>query len=121
MVAERNSIPSISGSTFADETPHRQTNRFGPHHRFGSLIQGASSTMPPAALSKEEAVQRALARHGDLPAADLAKRIAQDFGISIDPRFLPIFKASIRYREEYERFGSQTRMPRTQLPESPRT
>jgi hypothetical protein len=53
-------------------------------------------------VSKEEAVRLALKELGDVPAAELAAFIAQRFGLHIDPRFIPVFKASLKALEQLE-------------------
>jgi hypothetical protein len=52
--------------------------------------------------SKEEAVRLALADLGDAPAAEVAALAERKYGIKIDPRFLPVFKATFRAREQLE-------------------
>jgi hypothetical protein len=54
-------------------------------------------------LSKEVAVRLALAQLGDVSAADLASFMEQQYGVKIDPKFVPVFKASIRDKEQMER------------------
>ena len=65
--------------------------------------------MAPKALTKEEAVRRALAELGDVPAPDLAAFVERRYRLKIDPRFLPIFKAVIRARERQEQARAKAR------------
>jgi hypothetical protein len=48
---------------------------------------------------KEEAVRLALAELGDAPAANLAAFIEQRYGVRIDPRLIPIFRAAVRDKD----------------------
>jgi hypothetical protein len=52
--------------------------------------------------TKEEAVRVALAELGDAPAPEVAAFIERKYGVRIDPRFLPVFKATLRAREHLE-------------------
>jgi hypothetical protein len=52
--------------------------------------------------SKEEAVRLALAEIGDAAAPEVAAFVEQKYGVKIDPRFLPVFKATFRAREQLE-------------------
>jgi hypothetical protein len=52
--------------------------------------------------SKEEAVRLALAELGDAPAPEVAAFVEQNYGVKIDPRFLPVFKATFRARQQLE-------------------
>jgi hypothetical protein len=54
------------------------------------------------APSKEEAVRLALAELGDAPAAEVVALVERKYGLRIDPRFLPVFKATFRAREQLE-------------------
>ena len=71
----------------------------------------------------EEAVRLALVQWGDLPAAELAARIEQHYGVKIEPKFLPIYKASLRDRERLEQFRARARAatsePRSGSPSQP--
>ncbi len=58
--------------------------------------------MGQAAVTKEEAVRLALAEVGDVSAEDLSVFIQRRFGLRIEPKFVPVFKASIRAREQLE-------------------
>jgi hypothetical protein len=53
-------------------------------------------------VSKEEAVRLALAEIGDVSAEPFAAFIQRRFGLRIDPKFVPVFKASIRAKEQLE-------------------
>jgi hypothetical protein len=58
--------------------------------------------MGQEAITKEEAVRLALAEVGDVSSADLAAFIEQRYGLRIDPRFIPLFRASVRDKERLE-------------------
>jgi hypothetical protein len=52
--------------------------------------------------SKEEAVRLAPAELGDAPSSEVVAFIEQRYGVRIDPKFLPVFKATLRAREQRE-------------------
>jgi hypothetical protein len=52
--------------------------------------------------SKEEAVWLALAELGDAPAPEVAALVERKYGVKIDHRFLPVFRATLRAREQLE-------------------
>ncbi len=54
-------------------------------------------------MSKEEAVRFALGEVGDVSAEELAAFVQRRFGLWIEPKFVPVFKASIRAREQLEK------------------
>src|SRR5438270_12659349 len=49
---------------------------------------------------KENAVRLALADLGDAPAAELAAFIEDRYGVRIEARFVPIYRATLRAREQ---------------------
>jgi hypothetical protein len=53
-------------------------------------------------MNKEELVRLALRELGDVPAKDLSVFIEQRHGVLIEPKFIPIFKASIRAQSQLE-------------------
>jgi hypothetical protein len=55
-----------------------------------------------AVPSREEAVRLALAELGDAPAAEVVALVGRKYGLRIDPRFLPVFKATFRARQQLE-------------------
>lgn len=63
--------------------------------------------------SKEEAVRLVLHELGDLPSADLARVVWERYGVRIDPKFVPVFRASIRLkeREDQLRQAAQPDLP----------
>ena len=50
-------------------------------------------------MTKLEMVQVAMRQLGDVPADSLAAFVAEKFGARIEPKFIPVFKASIREQE----------------------
>ncbi len=48
----------------------------------------------------EEAVRRTLHDHGDVPAPELVALVEERFGVKVDPRFVPLIKATIRNKAE---------------------
>lgn len=53
-------------------------------------------------MDKLEMVRLALLEIGDVPAPELAAHIERQHGVRIDPKFLPIFKASLRNKVQLE-------------------
>jgi hypothetical protein len=58
--------------------------------------------MGQEAITKEEAVRLALAEVGDVSSADLAAFIERQYRLRIDPRFMPIFRATVRDKERLQ-------------------
>lgn len=54
-------------------------------------------------MDKIEAVRIAMTELGEVAAEQLTAFVRQRFGVTIDPRFVPIFKATVRDREGMER------------------
>jgi hypothetical protein len=50
------------------------------------------------APSRAETVRLALAELGEAPALEIAAFVKQKYGIKIDPRSLPLFKAVLRVK-----------------------
>lgn len=50
----------------------------------------------------EEATRRVLQEHGNLPAPELAAMVGRQYGLKLDPRFVPFIKASLRDRARAE-------------------
>jgi hypothetical protein len=50
-------------------------------------------------MDKLEAVRLALAECGDVPAHELVERVEARFGLKIEPRFVPLLKATLRGKE----------------------
>ena len=65
--------------------------------------------MEQETISKEEAVRLALGKLGDRPSAHLAAFIEQRYGIRIDPKFIPIYKASVRDKERLKEARARAR------------
>jgi hypothetical protein len=51
---------------------------------------------------KEDMVRAALVKLGEAPPADLSAFIQREYGVSIQPRHIPIYKAILRGREQLE-------------------
>jgi hypothetical protein len=65
--------------------------------------------MGQEATTKEEAVRLALAEIGEAPSAEFAAFIEQRYGVRIDPRFIPIYKASVRDQEQLKQARARAR------------
>jgi hypothetical protein len=65
--------------------------------------------MAQAAVAKEGMVRLALTEVGDVPAPALADFIQQRFGVKIEPRFIPLFRASLRAKGELEEARAMAR------------
>ncbi len=50
-------------------------------------------------MDRLEAFRLALAEIGDVSAAELATHIQKKYGVIIEPRFVPVYKAAIRDME----------------------
>lgn len=51
-------------------------------------------------MDKLEMVRLALVELGDVPGQELADHIERLHGVRIDPKFLPVFKASLRNKQQ---------------------
>jgi hypothetical protein len=60
-------------------------------------------------VTKEEAVRLALAQLGDVSAPKLVRFIEQRYGLKIDPKFVPVLKATLRAKEQVEHFRAKAR------------
>jgi hypothetical protein len=60
-------------------------------------------------VTKVEMVQAALAQLGDVSSRELSEFIERKLGVNIEPKFIPLFKASIRDKENL----AMTRATRT--------
>jgi len=54
-------------------------------------------------MDKVEMVKTAIQELGDVSAAELADFVEKTFGVKIEPRFIPIYKATIRDKERLEK------------------
>jgi hypothetical protein len=52
---------------------------------------------------REEIVHRALARLGCVSDEELVAFVAREYGVQVEARFVPIFRASLRAKEALER------------------
>ncbi len=50
-------------------------------------------------MSKVEALRRALTELGDASADELAAHIGRRYGLTVDPRFVPVLKATLKDKE----------------------
>lgn len=53
-------------------------------------------------MDKVEAVRLALVQLGDVSAEELTAYLSREYGIQIEPRFVPLFKATVRDRANLE-------------------
>jgi len=60
-------------------------------------------------MEKLELVRLALQELGDVPAQELSAFIARRHGVTIEPKYLPIFKASIRDKIRLEAARQEAR------------
>ena len=75
--------------------------------------------MQPEAISKEDAVRLAVAELGVAPAPVLARLIEQRFGVKIEPKFLPVYKASLRGRDHLEQSRRARAVSAEKAPDAP--
>jgi hypothetical protein len=59
--------------------------------------------------SREEIVHRALVQLGCISDEELVAFVAREYGVSVEARFVPIFRASLRAREVLERARAKAR------------
>ena len=59
--------------------------------------------------SREEVVHRALAQLGCVSDEELVAFVAREYGVSVEARFVPVFRASLRAREVLERSRAKAR------------
>lgn len=50
-------------------------------------------------MSQAEALRRALAELGEVPAEELAAHMAAAYGVRVRPQFVPVLKATLRDKE----------------------
>jgi hypothetical protein len=55
-------------------------------------------------MTKVDMMREAMKKLGDAPAEALAGYIESNYGVKIEPKFVPILKASVREREMLEAF-----------------
>jgi hypothetical protein len=55
-------------------------------------------------MTKVDMMREAMKELGEAPAEALAGYIENKYGVKIDPRFVPVLKASVREREMLEAF-----------------
>jgi len=59
--------------------------------------------------SREEIVHRALAQLGCVSDEELVAFVAREYGVSVEARFVPVFRASLRAKEALERARAKAR------------
>ncbi len=62
-------------------------------------------------MDKVEMMREALKERADAPPGELAAFLASRFGVRIEPKFIPILRASARDRELLEQFRARARPP----------
>jgi hypothetical protein len=60
-------------------------------------------------LTSEEIVHQAIARLGAVPNEELVAFVEREYGIRIEPRFVPVFRASLRSRQLMEQARARAR------------
>lgn len=74
-------------------------------------------------MNQVEAIRRALAELGDVSAEELATFALARYGVKVEPRFVPVIKATIRDKESmaafYQRRAAQAAVTATANPHSP--
>src|SRR3954468_8904922 len=84
-----------------------------------SRIRTVSESRPRWASGRTAGHERSPGHElGDVSAHDLCAFIERRYGVRIDPRFLPVYRACIRVREQEERARARAAAS-GQLPDSP--
>ena len=65
--------------------------------------------MPSGSLSKEEVVHRAIAQLGAVPDEELAAFVGREYGVRVEPRFVPVFRASLQAKQVLEQARARAR------------
>jgi hypothetical protein len=60
-------------------------------------------------MSKLEMVRQALEQLGEVPSVEISSFIQRCYGVRIDPKFIPIVRASLRELEMLQRFREEAR------------
>jgi hypothetical protein len=60
-------------------------------------------------MNRMEIFRQALSELGDAPSQDLSSFIEQKYGVKIEPKFVPFFKATIRGMEKLTRQRQATK------------
>ncbi|MBM4072204.1 MAG: hypothetical protein FJ271_25250 [Planctomycetes bacterium] len=60
-------------------------------------------------MTRTEIVRQALMELGDTPANEICSFIQKNHGVTIDPKFMPLFKATIQDLEKMNRFRQAAR------------
>jgi hypothetical protein len=63
----------------------------------------------PTLMEKMEAFRQAVAEVGDASAEMLSSLIEQKYGVTIEPRYIPFFRASLRDWEQLTRLRQKAR------------
>jgi hypothetical protein len=64
-------------------------------------------------MERMEMVRQALVELGDAPSQDLSSFIEQKYGVRIEPKFVPLFKATIREMEKLTRLRQAAKKEQT--------
>ena len=64
-------------------------------------------------MSRTELFRLALAEIGDAPAAEMSSFIQEKYGVRIDPRYIPVLRATLQDLEILTRFRQAARQERT--------
>ncbi len=65
--------------------------------------------MATGPASREEAVHQALRRLGGVSDEEVARFVLEEYGLAVEPRFLPVFRASLRAREALQQARAKAR------------
>jgi hypothetical protein len=57
----------------------------------------------------EEAVRRTLAEIGEAPAPEVAAFVERRYGVKLDPKLLPVIRATLRSRQQLEEARARAR------------
>jgi hypothetical protein len=68
-------------------------------------------------MDKMEAFRRAVAEAGDACPAQLSSLIEQKYGVRIEPRFIPLFRATVKDLDELTRLRQAKRAAAPPTPE----
>lgn len=60
-------------------------------------------------MNRTELFRLALAEIGDAPADEMSSFIQEKYGVRIDPRFIPVLRATLQDKERMARFRQSAR------------
>jgi hypothetical protein len=64
-------------------------------------------------MTKLEAFRQAVAELGDAPAEELSSLIERRYGVKIEPRYIPLFRATVKDQENLTRLREAARAAAT--------